>query len=67
MCEQKQMVGIPFLSELLGIVAYTYPQLSISASEIPIAFNSSNRTLAKSFCFSDDGKVGDSGSAVVSI
>jgi hypothetical protein len=66
-CEQKQIVGKFGFVELDGIVAKTYPHWSISTSSSPKALNSSNKTFPRFFCFSEEGKDVELGSAVVSI
>jgi tripeptide aminopeptidase len=61
------MVGTFDFSEFEGIVAKTYPHLSISTSAAPIALSSLTNKRPKSFWISEDGKVVEFGSAVVSI
>ena len=63
---QKQITGT-FLSEFDGMVAYTYPFSSSSASGKPIDFNSDTRSRLRSSCFAVDGWVMDPGSLWVSI
>ena len=67
MWEQKHRVGMPSCFDVAGMVAKTYPHSSISTSEAPKANNSFCRSLPKSFCFSEEGKEAEFGSASVSI
>ena len=65
-CAQKQITGT-FLSILDFNVAYTYPNSSKWASDIPISKSSVTNNRLKSFCLAVLGNVVLSGSLCVSI
>src|SRR5665213_1441747 len=64
--EQKQITGTT-LAVLEGIVAYTYPDSSSSASVMPAACSSSTSMRDRFFCFSVEGCDVDAWSLWVSV